>query len=56
MGPKWYDDACDQLAESVNNGEISDAEFHREMRELNAELRDAAEDAAENAYHGFLDG
>lgn len=36
----------DQLA----NGEISTAEFNREMRELQRDARGYAEEAAQNAY------
>ena len=48
----WYEKAEDELIESFNNGEISNSEFGREMRELKAELRDQAPDEAYNDVMG----
>ena len=50
-GPRWYDSAEKQLCEALESGEITDAEFDLEMRNLNDELRGAAEEAAEAAYN-----
>lgn len=51
--PGWYGRSVDELDAAVNNGEISDAEYLAEMRELLWEREDelAAEDemAADDA-------
>ena len=52
----WYDKAEEELVEALNNGEISNSEFQREMRELNAELRDQAHQAADEAYNDAMGG
>ena len=54
MGPNWYEREEDRLVEAVNNGEISNADFDKEMRNLNDELRGAAEEAAEQAYNDAM--
>lgn len=40
-----YERKMDDLAERRNNGAISDAEFHREHRELLRQMRDETEAA-----------
>ena len=40
----------DALSERLANGEISTAEYNREMRELSRDYRDAAEQEAQGAY------
>ena len=52
----WFEKAEDELVEAVNNGEISQKEFRREMSDLRAELRMQAEEAAEEAYHDVING
>jgi len=52
----WYDRAEQELVDALNNGEISNKEFHREMRDLNAKLRQQAEDAAAEAYDDVMQG
>ena len=54
MGPNWYEREEDRLVEAVNNGEISNADFDKEMRKLNDELRGAAEEAAEQDYNDAM--
>lgn len=56
MGPNWYDRAEQQLVDDLNDGRISQSEFNNEMRELNRDLRQAAEDAAEDAYNSYMGG
>lgn len=45
----------DDLVESLNRGEITVREFNREMAELNRSWRDAAREAAQDAYERELD-
>jgi hypothetical protein len=40
----------DALSEQLANGDISPTEYNREMRELQRDYRDAAEESARNAY------
>ena len=47
----WYDKAELQLGESLENGDISEEEYHEEMKNLNEELRQSAEDKAQEAYN-----
>lgn len=42
--------AEDDLVERLNNGEISQADFNAEMREMARDYAAAAEDAAQDAY------
>lgn len=50
----WFERAEDELIEQLNNGEITREEFNLEMRELRAELRAGAEEAAEAAYNDYM--
>jgi len=52
----WYEKAEDELCDALNNGEITEAEFNREMRALADELRGMAEEAAEGAYNDVMGG
>jgi len=52
----WFDRAEDELCAALNRGEITQAEYQREMREIAAELRAQAEDAAEQAYNDTMGG
>ena len=54
MGPDWYEREEDRLCEAINSGEISRSDFDKEMRNLNDELRGAAEEAAEQAYNDAM--
>lgn len=50
----WFERAEHELSEQLNNGEITDHEFELEMRNLMAELRDSAEQAAADAYQDVM--
>lgn len=55
MGPNWYEKAQQQLEEDYAAGRIDYGTFHNEQRELNRELRDAAEEAGRDAYDRYYD-
>ncbi|MCP4101725.1 MAG: hypothetical protein GY750_09915 [Lentisphaerae bacterium] len=42
------------LEEQLANGEITNAEFNKEMRELQRDHRAAAEEAAQEAYDNVM--
>ena len=50
----WYERAEHELTQQLSRGEISDHEFELEMRNLIAELRDSAEQAASDAYQNVI--
>lgn len=50
----WFEREEDRLVDAVNNGEITEQDFRAEMRDLNAALRDEAEEAAERARDEVL--
>lgn len=50
----WYERAEDELVDSFNSGEISEAEFNQGMRDLAEEARCGAENAATEAYQNYL--
>ena len=50
----WYEKAEDELVEQFNNGEITRKEFNYEMSELRRELRQLAEDAAQETYDTYM--
>ena len=49
-----YDKAMERLDADLENDLISDKEYQDEMRELHAEMRQQAEDAALNAYYDVM--
>lgn len=49
----WYEQAMQSLEEDLEDGHISYEEFRKEMRELNAELQQAKQEAAQNAYDNY---
>ena len=51
----WYEKAEHELTQQLNNCEITDHEFELAMRDLTAELRDSAEQAASDAYQDVMD-
>lgn len=53
MGPNWYERAMEQLDRDYEAGLIDFGELHNQQRELNRELRDAAEEAARDAYDEY---
>lgn len=52
--PRWYDNAERQIEKMLEDGQISDEEYVQEMRELNRELQDAADEEAERAREDYL--
>lgn len=48
--PKWFDDQEDELVRALNEGEIDQKEFNKQMRDLRRDLQDEASDAAQMAY------
>ena len=49
-----YQKEEDDLTDAVNNGEISDKEYHQCMRDLRNEMREGAEEAAAEAYDNYF--
>ncbi len=49
-----YEREEDALLEQLNNGEITQKEFHAAMRELRDDVRMEAEMAAEEAYDAVV--
>lgn len=45
-----YEREYDQLVELVNSGQITQKEFHAQVRELNWNYRESAQEAAQEAY------
>ena len=55
MDPQYQlERAMDRLEEAFNRGEITDEEYWAEMRELQAEYRDSAREAAEAEYERWF--
>ncbi|GAB2620155.1 hypothetical protein [Novilysobacter erysipheiresistens] len=52
--PRWYDRAAEQIDADYDDGLIDSREHHEQMRDLNAELREAAEEEARQAYDGYM--
>lgn len=52
--PDWFERAEHEFTEQLNNCEITDHEFELAMRDLCAELRDSAEQAASDAYSDVM--
>lgn len=50
----WFERAEHELTEQLNNCEITDHEFELAMRDLCAELRDSAEQAASDVYQDIM--
>jgi hypothetical protein len=53
---RWFDRAVEELEQELQDGLISQAEFNAQMRDLNAEFRDAAYEAGEAAREDYLNG
>ena len=45
----WIEKAEDEICEALNNGEITEREYNQQMDELMAEVRQGAEQAADEA-------
>lgn len=56
MEPRWYESAVKELEDALEAGQIDDATYRKEMRELNWELRDAAAEHAQAAYDDYMGG
>ena len=52
--PRWYDKAVESICEAAAKGEISQEEFIEQLKDLNAELREQAEEAAEEARRDVM--
>lgn len=50
-----YEREEDELVRLLNEGEITQKQFNEEMRDLHRRYRDAAEDAAREAYDREMD-
>ena len=50
----WFDKAAEDLDELHRAGQITDAEYSEQMRNLRAEFNDAANEAAEDARTEYL--
>ena len=54
MNMDWFDRAEQELGEQLDNGEITQKEYWRELSDLRAEMQGGAEDAAEQAYNDYM--
>jgi formiminotetrahydrofolate cyclodeaminase len=52
----WFEREEERLVDAVNDGEISEQDFRKEMRYLRDELQRQAEEAAERAYDDVMGG
>lgn len=52
----WYERAEEQIERDLSEGLIDSAEYLRQMRDLRAELRAEAQEAAERAYNDAMGG
>lgn len=50
----WFDRASSELEQELENGNLTQQEFNREMANIRAELREEAADAAEEAYNDAM--
>lgn len=50
----WISKAEDELCDQVNSGQITQAEFDKQMRNLMAEAREHAQEAADYAYDNAM--
>lgn len=54
--PRWFDREGQQLEQELERGEITQAQFNAAIRELRAELREAADEAGQDARDDYLNG
>lgn len=52
--PRWFDRAEEQIERDYEAGLIDSKEYQAQMRDLHAELREAAHDEAERAYRDYM--
>ena len=45
-----FEEAEQEICDHLNDGEITDSQFNKEMRELNSEYRSMTEEACQDAY------
>ena len=50
----WYDRALNALERDFENGDLTEKEFESAMRDLDDELKQSAEDAADAAYYDVM--
>lgn len=50
----WYENAEAQIERELEHGLIDDAEYREQMRDLQDELRDCAEEAGQAAYDDVM--
>ncbi|WP_313695070.1 hypothetical protein [Achromobacter mucicolens] len=53
--PRWFDRAEEQIESDYDAGLIDAKEYQAQMRDLQAELREAAQEEADRAYRDFMD-
>lgn len=53
MGPRWAERAADELDRALCEGEISNEDYHNEMRGLRDEVNEAAEEIADDYRGGW---
>ena len=46
----WFDREMERLEEELDKGEISEEDFYAQIRDLREELREEAQQAAEDTY------
>lgn len=51
--PRWFDKAEQEIETSLENGEIDNAEYHSQMRDLQDELQCNAEEAGNQARDDY---
>jgi uncharacterized coiled-coil protein SlyX len=49
----WYDRAYEELEKMLEDGDISQEEFRKELRYLQDEIEDCRQQAAEEAYNNY---
>ena len=52
----WFEKAIEELERELDRGLISQREYNREISNLRHELRQDADDAAEEAYNNVMRG
>lgn len=53
---QWYERAVEEIERDLAEGLIDNAEYQRQMRDLNAELRAEAQECADRAYDDAMGG
>ena len=50
----WYDKASEQIQQDHTDGLISDKEYYQQMRDLDAEYQQYAQQEADQYYESFF--